>query len=290
MKPLLRVEPARVQAPLDSEQYHVWAFPDGGNWAVFHRVGRDYLVRFPGLADFLMAANGIEVTCTPHPDCDDATVEHLFSNQIEPLVQSHIGKAVFHGSAVLVDDGAIGFIGSSGRGKSTLAASFSTNGGRLLADDGLIVVPDGEAHFVQPNSASVRLWDDTREALLPANNPTAPAVVYTEKQRYLAGMAFELERVPARLRALFFLRTGDTTAISIERMDSSDAMVALVQHCFLLDREDRLTLSRQFENASRIARATPCFELDYPRSYAELANVRGAIRVAVNAAAAAPQA
>ncbi len=151
----LRAE--RSQAPLDVEPFHTWAFPDGTLWTAFHRVNGGYLLRFPDLADFLVSADGIEVSGIPVPGTSEATSQHLYLNQVLPLVLSKLGKLVFHASAVEVPGGAVAFAAESGRGKSTLAASFAVSGFRFLTDDGLVVEPTAEGHQILPSHPSIRL-------------------------------------------------------------------------------------------------------------------------------------
>ena len=79
------------------------------------------------------------------------------------------GKLVFHASAIETGSGALVFMGISGRGKSTLAASFATNGFRFLTDDGLTVEEGNSRYQVQPSHPSIRLWQDSQEALVAAD-------------------------------------------------------------------------------------------------------------------------
>jgi hypothetical protein len=69
-------------------------------WTEFHRANGGYLLRFPELGDFQVSADGLTVTCFPAPRVSDATSEHLYLNQVLPLVLSKLGKLVFHASAV----------------------------------------------------------------------------------------------------------------------------------------------------------------------------------------------
>ena len=70
--------------------------------SIFYRLSDGYLLRFPGMADFSMDANGSRITATPVPDLDDATLDHLFLNQVAPLAMSRQHKLVLHGGAVVV--------------------------------------------------------------------------------------------------------------------------------------------------------------------------------------------
>ncbi len=61
------------------------------------------------------------------------------------------------------------FLGESGRGKSTLAASFATSYFRFLTDDGQRLKPtssDGNTYRALPSHPSIRLWADSQQALM----------------------------------------------------------------------------------------------------------------------------
>ncbi len=111
------LKPPRPQADLDSTPFHYYEFDDGTIWTEFHRSAAGYLLRFPGLADFEVSSLGDEVIAHPGEGGDDATVEHLYINQIVPLALSRQGRPAFHASVVTVSSGAVAFLGNSGMGK-----------------------------------------------------------------------------------------------------------------------------------------------------------------------------
>ena len=167
--------------------FHEWIFPDGTQWAQFYRIDQSYLVRFPELGDFDISADGLIVRSWPAPGIVAGTIDHLYLNQVLPLVLSKLGKWVFHASAVETPSGAVVFLAESGRGKSTLAAAFSTAGYRFLTDDALLLEPADGGYEVQPSHPSIRLWRDSQEALLGDDAQLAPPVQYTSKARLLSG-------------------------------------------------------------------------------------------------------
>ena len=73
------------------------------------------LLRFPGLADFAVSADGKDVVAYPAEDCDEVTIEHLYVNQLVPLALSRQGQPTFHASAVTVPGGAVAFLARTGR-------------------------------------------------------------------------------------------------------------------------------------------------------------------------------
>jgi hypothetical protein len=271
------LRPAQEQAPLDGLPFLEWAFPDGTLWTCFYRVGDGYLLRFPDLADFTVSANGHEVTAYPFPGVSDQTIEHLYLNQVLPLALSRQFKLVLHASAVEINNFAVAFLGVSGRGKSTLAASFSTSGCRFLTDDGLQLEKGPGGYLIQPSHPSIRLWDDSRQALIPESAQAAPPVDFTPKSRFLADDEVAYCDVARPLRCVYFLGEGNTDSVSIEPVSGRDAMIELIRHSFLLDIEAREMLMHHFGQISELARIPMFFRLDYPRRYEWLPHVRDVV-------------
>ena len=274
---MLSTERDRHQKPIGKAPFHVWTFPDGTVWTCFYRNDGDYRLRFPDLADFEVSGNGDTVRCWPVPGISEYTVEHLYLNQVLPLVLGKQGKLVFHASAIETGSGALVFMGVSGRGKSTLAASFATHGFRFLTDDGLLLEEKKGRYQVQPSHPSIRLWQDSQEALVAEDAAIAPPVQHTSKARFLAGedMAFCGEARP--LQRIYFLGEGTASAVEFQPMVPSEALIELVRHSFLLDIEEQALLASHFDRLAALVRGPIFYRLDYPRRYEALALVRQSI-------------
>lgn len=266
----LHVRPALDQAPFQSVPFHAWTFPDGTPWTQFHRSNGNYLLRFPELADFEISADAQEVSCVPAPGISEGTVQHLYLNQVLPLVLSKLGRLVFHASAVEADGGAVAFVGESGRGKSTLAASFAVSGARFLTDDGLVVEPTGAGFDALPSHPSIRLWSDSEEALIPSAARRAPAVHYTAKARFLAGEGLHFCNHPRPLRRVYFLGDGTAGRVTIARVTPAQALMEWVRHSFLLDIEEQPRLASHFDQVAALANQPIHYRLDYPRQFEAL--------------------
>ncbi len=232
-------------------------------------------MRFPDLADFEIRSDGGEVRSWPVPGVSDDTVEHLYLNQVLPLVQSRQGNLVFHGSAIATEVGALAFMGVSGRGKSTLAASFATSGLPFMTDDGLLLTEGGGGVYeVQPSHASIRLWEDSQEALVPNDAPAGPSVQHTSKARFLAGddMAFCDSSRP--LHRVYFLGEGIAPGIEIQPLSPTDALVELMRNSFLMETEEHGALARNFDRLAKLVTLPIFYRLDYPRRYESLSSLR----------------
>ena len=269
----LRQGSARDQQEIDSRPFQELLSPDGGLWATFYRVERGYLLRFPGLADFEIPAVGQTISGWPQPQTAASTMQHLFLNQVLPLAQSRLGQLVFHASAVVIDDACVAFMGESGRGKSTLAASFASAGSPFLTDDSLFVEQDAHQCRVLPSHPSIRLWDDSQRALI--SNPSfAPALDFTRKARLLAGKELPFCNQSQALRRFYVLGPGAAAAVEIEPLAPSAALVALLRNSFLLDLDRQAALAAHFDELSQLVRQPIFFSLDYPRRYNNLETVR----------------
>lgn len=273
----LSLEPARPQVPRNEDPFHQWTFPGGIVWTQFYRTQSGYLLRFPDLADFELSADASAVYCRPAPGISEDTVQHLYLNQILPLALSKQGKLVFHASAVDFHGSAVAFMGESGKGKSTLAASFATSGFRFLTDDGLMVEACGSEYQAMPSHPSIRLWQDSEAALIFPDTPTAPALEFTSKSRFLAGETISFCDTPRPLRRVYFLGDGSAAAITFQRIKPSEALIELVKHSFLLDIEEREMLAAHFDELSDLASLPIYYRLDYRRRYEDLPAVRQAI-------------
>ena len=269
---------AKSQQPVTEPPFHQYLNDDGTVWTNFFRDGDNYLLRFPGLADFDVSADGTEVSAHPVIDCDSNTVEHLYINQIVPLAMSRQGQPAFHASVVTVPGGAVAFLGQSGAGKSTLAASFALDESPFLTDDALLIDEVDSTCLALPSHASVRLWDDSVDALVGDDILQAGPVSYTPKARLLAGKALAYSDQPQRLLAAFVLESQGADAIGIEALNGIGRYMGWLNNSFLLDIEDQELLSQHFEWTHRISRKVPTFSLDYPREYGMLPDVRAAVR------------
>jgi hypothetical protein len=269
-------QPGCEQRPVDEPDFSRWRSVEGEVVASFHRLPQGYLLRFIGRADFVADIEGQTVTCRPVPGNSARAIEDLYLNQVVPLLAGHAGELVIHASGNVVGAAAVAFVGRTGRGKSTLAASMARSGSPFLSDDGLVLRRTGGEYWAHPNRASFRLWADSVQEILPDEG--ADGVAEETKTRVAASEALPFRDSAAPLRALYVLGPGDAADVSIARMTVRDAHAELVNHSFFLDADDRARMARHFEAIAQLAELVPAFALDYPREYEGLPGVVRALR------------
>jgi len=268
--------PGIALLPAGVRPFQEWK-PDQGNAsAQFFRLESGYVLRFPGLADFRVSADGLVIDCAPAIDAGDRW-QALYLQQVQPLLRSLTGDPVYHGAGIRIGDVAIAVLGPSGRGKSTLAAAFASRGHAFLGDDCLQVrlLPDSRAELL-PQQRSIRLWEDSLSALA-TQGAVAVDVPGSRKRQLLATSGFEHCDQPTPLARVYLLGEPGAGEFKLSPLSAAQAAMAWTANAFVLDIKAPAVIRRNIRAAARLAQAAPACRLDYPRDYAALDVVVGGI-------------
>ncbi len=251
-------------------------------WLKIGKVARDYLLRYPSLAEFTVSEDGARIECAAlDPGEPATTLRHLLLDSVLPMALSLHGREALHATSVVTPRGICAFAGKPGAGKSTIAASFVTAGYELFCDDCLALDPSDPA-MASPGYQGLRLWNDSLTALRLDRAEIDPVAGYTSKSRYApARRAISVSRAPAKIAAIYsVLRDDDAAAasqIAIQPLSPREAIMELVSKAFRLDFSDRRVLSTQLSCFSRLARRVPVRSLRMPNDLSALPKVREAV-------------
>ena len=271
-----------TDAPDNSESYqwmNHWDSIDGSIWLAFAKLEAGYLLRFPEFADFIVSDDARTLRCYLQANCPPETMRHLLLNQVIPIVLSHLGKLVLHASACATPHGVMAFMGMTGAGKSTLAASFGQRGFAVLTDDCLLIEQQGRVATTVPSYPGLRLWPESVEALFEQEPVLQPLAHFTDKKRVI----FDQDPFdsPLSVSAIYVLTQPDimpdASDVTIFPMATSEALLETVRHTFQLDITDRERLGQSFKRHERLAISVPFFRLNFPREHAFLPAVNTAI-------------
>jgi hypothetical protein len=271
----IRMEATPRAAPPSEWKDTRTAGEGGPPWLSVARWARGYLLRIHGLCDFTLDTHAAEIVCHPTGDCPPDTLEHLILDQIFPLALHALGRFSFHASSVAIPGfGVVAFLGNSGLGKSTLAASLArTSAATLFSDDCLAVAPTGPAVLAHPSYPSARLWPPSAKALFHDWTELPLASARTDKRR----AALPAERAPQPLRRIYLLEPGDGTP-TITPLRRRDALSALAAHLYRLDFEDRARLVEELALLEQVVIHAAVARLSYRRDFAEISAVHAVIQ------------
>lgn len=271
--------PAQIQTQVNGVIERTSLLPWGAIWFEYFQTLGGRLLRFPKLVDFEFDPSDLSrpVRAVPAPDVDRDTIEHLFHNNVVPMLMADGGALILHGAAVDIGGLAVIFMGTTGRGKSTLAASFASTGFPFLSDDSVRLDSTDTGYLAQPSYPSIRLWRDSDDAVLSGRVREVSGVKFSGKARYAAGGEIPHSACPLPLSAIYVLASEAPATTVIQPLGANEAMMEFVQHSFILDLQSETTVGGHFERMAALANKVSVFSLNYPRDYALLPDVRSAI-------------
>ena len=241
--------------------------------------GSIYL-RWSDLFEFLIASDGKRVSIHA---LDGASLEAFHSYLLGPALSFallKLGIEPLHATTIVVDGGAVSFLGNCGYGKSSLAAAFLEQGDPVLTDDLQVLgrTPDGPVAY--PGPPRIKLFPEIGTALLRTLVRGVPMGPLTSKLIVPLGRHQAwTEAVP--LKAIYALAPPATGAqrrkVSIGRLSARKALLELLRNTFNRAVTDSDRLERQFVWAAELASTVPIKLLSYPRILSALPTVRRAI-------------
>jgi hypothetical protein len=148
------------------------------------------------------------------------------------VLLSSAGTPLLHGAAVAFEGGAVGLLGDSGHGKSTLAGALLKAGGRLLSEDLLAFTRSGSNFAVEPGYSRISLLPDSRHAL--GFDGLEGGAVQPRKGTAKCWISAAAATEPAAIRRLYILAPPDPAAPGgrAQRLSRSAAAPALVRQLY----------------------------------------------------------
>ncbi|MCS7072057.1 MAG: hypothetical protein NZM00_11165, partial [Anaerolinea sp.] len=174
-------------------------------WVAFYHDADGIRVDFPGLAAFLVSADGRFIRCAPEPGLPTETFEHLLLDQVLPRALSHQGYTVLHAAAVTFEGKMIAFLGDTGRGKSTLVRYLVSTGLPFVSDDCLIITSMADPVTGIGSYSGMRLWPDSVLGLGAGADQVGSMAHYGRKRRLTLPAAAQFQTAPLPIAQLFLL-------------------------------------------------------------------------------------
>lgn len=249
------------------------------------------LMRFPGVADFLVSPG--RIVCRLHNAelgfmVDLCLLGHVMSYYLEMT-----GVSALHAGAVVHDGQAVLFAADRQGGKSTLVTSLVAAGFPLLADDIAALEPSAEKVFCRHAFPQLKLTPQQALRFVGSAegfelvHPDFPKLsVPADRVGSIATQALQVARI-----YLLERRAPDDAdvAIRMEALGPGEALIQLVRHSFLAEAlgehgtvgarggELETAVRVRFQRLAAIARNMVVKRLCYPSGYHHLPEVHRAV-------------
>jgi hypothetical protein len=220
--------------------------------------------------------NGEQVTIECLPGADPRNITDMITSRVMTIVIYQRGLLPLHASAVSIGGGIVALSGTSGVGKSTLAAALGESGHVVVSDDMLPVKAlAGQIPIAWPGAARLKLSQEALDYLGCADNNLTLA--NTQEGKFLTGPASlgspgsKLWHEGQPLRALIRIQRGP---LDVRKLRPLDAMAEWPLHVRSTDlvpvADPSGAIWQQWLN---IVRQVPALELSCGGEFSELPEI-----------------
>jgi hypothetical protein len=215
--------------------------------ATYQVEGDRFLLTIPDVARFLLEG-GKSITYQLVGDGDAADAAIFILGTAFGILLHQRGDFVLHASAVRVGGHAILFAGSSGAGKSTMAAALVKRGYPMITDDVCAIsLKKGDVPRVLSDGRQLKLWANSIERLELAD--AKGAAVRNKIQKFYVTPSMT-DDTPLPVGAVYLLREARTGGDTIQVTNFVDATLMLQRNCYRPRLVKALSQGAQYLQAS----------------------------------------
>ena len=244
----------RSELMIDDDQHYldVIVAPDA---TVFH---------FSEVVDFFVLEDGIAYQV--HDEAYDFMVElHLLGYVLSYWLE-RAGCPALHASGIVVGEHVIGFLGSHGTGKTSLAATMIGRGYPLATDDLLGLTPTPRGYLARPGYPQMRMWPEQARYFL-GHDDLQRVNRAKPKLRVPVGSdgLGEFDGTLRPLAVLYAPQRHDGQEVVFQKLESGAALFHLVRSSYLVGIVEGAGLAtRRFTILADLVASVPVRAVRYP--------------------------
>ena len=198
---------------------------------------------------------------------DESFIRYLFLGHVFGILLNSKGRLVLHGNSVNINNGAIIFLGTSGKGKSTTSLALHKKGYKLIADDVLSI--DCENITVYPSFPRIKLWPETIKNV--GENPKKMTKVHYKTEKLFYDVSKDFSHEVKLIKAIYLIENGDKTFL--KEIDPFKSLTELIKssYCFKLFSKDEL--AENLKQCTKLINNIPIKTLTVKSSFHDLDNL-----------------
>jgi hypothetical protein len=253
----------------DGSWYQIGRLSDGSCYARWNTVG-----------EFWVSADGRQIRCRRFDEVHKESFDVYLLGQALSFALVKSGFEPIHATVIAVHGEAVVFLGDSGYGKSTLAASFINAGYPVLTDDLLMLKVTHDGAIAYPGPARIKLFPNNAARFL--GNMAMGVRMNPDTEKLIIPLdASQSCSIPLPVRMIYSLAPPYDVFrkqhIHIEPLTPREACIELVKNTFNYRIVDGERLMRQLHATAHLASRLPVRRLSIPRDLNQLPSVRQVI-------------
>jgi hypothetical protein len=253
-----------------------WSLPTPlPSWSYF-QIDGEYTYLYWKVVGKFRVHSGKEIVIDPLPNVEESIIRLPLLGAVLGMLLHQRQFLVLHGSAVAVDGNAAVFLGRSGQGKSTMAATLYGRGHKLMADDVAAVnVDNAIAPILVPGFPRIKLWPDAATAAL-GDDPETLRKIHPEVEKRHRPTVDNFLRTPLTLKRIYVLSVGST--LQIRLLKPTEAVTQIIANSYI-----PMLIGKKFIQSSKasvhlhqctsLVNNLPIYSLERPRSLELLPDV-----------------
>ena len=233
-----------------------------GSGVLFEAAPNDFLFKFEGIARYRVQ-NGSRITIQPEREALPSEIRLvLLGSSIGALLHQR-GMLALHGSAISDGIQTVILTGTSGVGKSSLAAGLIELGYSVIADDISVIGQNGQRQFiVEPGIPHLKLWKDV---LAHLNKSDDLSKVRPHLEKYRMPIPVLAKESPV-LSTILILNPSNSREFAYSRIIGREKFHLLRNNTYRLQFIDRMNQTEvHFRNLSRLVNSIQMYDVNRPR-------------------------
>ncbi|MGG3280297.1 aldolase [Paenibacillus solani] len=188
------------------------------------------MFRVPDLAIFAVE-NGTTISFSPEGNAEEDKLRLYVLGTCMGVILMQRKILPLHGSAIVINEKAYGFVGHSGHGKSTLASAFLQQGYPLVTDDIIAVTLDHHhVPYVTPAYPQQKLWQESLDVFGMNSNQFRP--LFDRETKYAIPVESHFASATLPLAGIFELIKTDCEQVSIRAIEKLERLPLLYRHTY----------------------------------------------------------
>ena len=206
--------------------------------------------------------HGREIIGDPEKDLDENVISILALGPGMSLLLHQRGFLTLHASCVKIGEPLSAFMGSSGAGKSTIAAALHVRGHGVVADDVTVIDNFGPKPAAYPGYPGLHLLPDMADFFRDRLDKPARIDADDQKAKYEVHRGFS--QSPAPIKRVYLVSDGPDVEIS--PLDGHKAVYELINNSYWIRLTHDFRPASYFLQCARLCAQIPIMRLTRPRT------------------------